>query len=124
MVLHLTLQNSDQWVQFTLFPSILAPTLTLNQSPDIILSQARAAAVTDQPTASRLCMELSQPERDGCFSDIALTAKTKTLCEPISDTSSKDACLANLALLGDFSVCDDITNADIKDSCIALKGKT
>lgn len=99
-------------------------------SIDEVITKAKVSAVKDPQAAADSCKSLQPPDLDTCYSEVALSTHaepslavhSKSICLRIADTSSRDACLANLALAGDFSVCDAINNIDIKDSCNALRG--
>ena len=92
-------------------------------SIDEIRAAILAKAVKDPTGAANDCATQLPAQQDTCYSDVALTGKSPATCQRITDLSTKDACLANLALNGDFSVCESIANPDIRDSCIALRGK-
>lgn len=99
-------------------------------STDEIIAKAKDQAASNPTDAADSCQKLEASDIDTCLSEAALAAwfgtaaqQAGSVCLRIKDSPSKDACLANLALSGDFSICDSITNADIRDSCNALKGR-
>ena len=96
----------------------------LPESTDSIRATILKKAITDPVGAANDCATKLASQQDTCYSDAALEGKSSFICQRIADTGTKDACLANLALSGDFSVCASINNPDIRDSCIALRGKT
>lgn len=99
-------------------------TINIPLSADEVISNARNEAGSDPTKAKATCATLKGQDKDTCHSEIASAARDPAICGLISDVPNKDACLAGLALAGDFTVCDDITNEDIRGSCNALKGKT
>ncbi len=113
-----------------------------------IIERIKQISITNQEKASTLCSNLKQSVFiDQCFSEIAQTTKSARFCQRITDDRTKDncynklaevlsnsllcdeisidqrkdACYMNFINMGDYSVCDRITNDYLRKSCEALK---
>jgi len=58
--------------------------------------------------------------KDSCFTTLAKETNTNSFCDPIVSESKRDNCYTNFALSGDYTVCDNIGNKYLKQSCVAL----
>ena len=70
--------------------------------------------------AEQLCNSF-KTDNDKCFAGIAIKTKNKIYCSKVEEVSLRDGCYANLALIGDYSVCDSIYDYYQKQGCYALK---
>lgn len=92
-------------------------------SVDDVRKKAAEAAVADIGRASEICATLVQRGYvDGCLIDVAEAANSKAPCASIVDSEQRDACLIPFAYQGDYSVCADISNKYMKNSCMSLAG--
>jgi len=90
-------------------------------SVDDITKKAVEAAAADVGRASEICDKLAQRVFiDTCLIDVSEAAKSKEPCSSIVDSEKRDACLIPFAYQGDYSVCADITNKYMKNSCLSL----
>jgi len=113
-----------------------------------IIERIKQISLTEPEKASKLCDNLEQQTFiDQCFSEIAETTRlakfckkitnertkdncykklaeiieNSLICDEISIDSRRDACYINFVNIGDYSVCDKITNDYLRKSCEALK---
>lgn len=92
-------------------------------SVDDVRKKASEAAAADVGRASEICATLVQRNYvDGCLIDVAEASKSKEPCVSIVDSEKRDACLIPFAYQGDYSVCSDISNKYMKNSCLSLAG--
>ena len=85
-----------------------------------IVSEAVKEAEKDPEKAAEKCSQ--DPENaDQCYKDVAKIADNKKYCELIQDSKYKDACLMHFAYNGDYTVCSELQNKFMKNSCISLK---
>jgi hypothetical protein len=90
-------------------------------SVDEIRKKAVEAAVADVGRAAEICDTLTQREYiDSCLMDVSDASNSKESCTAIIDLEKRDACLISFAYQGDYSVCKDITNKYMKNSCVSL----
>lgn len=92
-------------------------------SVDEVRRKAAEAAAADVGRAKEICDTLVQRTYvDGCLIDVAEASKSKEPCSAIIDSEQRDACLIPFAYQGDYSVCADISNKYMKNSCTSLAG--
>lgn len=90
-------------------------------SVDDISKKAVEAAAADVVRALEICDKLAQRVFiDTCLIDVSEAAKSKEPCSSIVDSEKRDACLIPFAYQGDYSVCADISNKYMKNSCLSL----
>lgn len=91
-------------------------------SPQTIIEEAVGLAVANTQGAVQKCLSLGQQFYvDSCLNDVAGAANSKSVCEQISSSESRDACLISFAYKGDFSVCAQIQDVYLRTSCESLK---
>jgi len=99
-------------------PAGVVPELTL---PEII-SNVKTIAATNLGEAESYCNSLADKnQKDSCFFQIAQTSKQSKYCVPINSELKRDNCYSDFALNGDFSVCSQMTNVYMKESCFELE---
>lgn len=90
-------------------------------NPDDVRASARELAVSDVSSAKSACDGLVQRVFvDACLSDVAEVSGSKDICKDVVDADVRDACLIPFAYKNDFSVCADLTNSYMKNSCFSL----
>ncbi len=90
-------------------------------SVDEIRKKASEAAVADVGRAAEICDTLTQRAYiDSCLVDVSDASKSKEPCSAIIDPEQRDACLIPFAYQGDYTVCKDIANKYMKNSCVSL----
>ncbi|NOZ80076.1 MAG: hypothetical protein GXP63_00245 [DPANN group archaeon] len=83
---------------------------------------ARNLATTDPDQAHDLCTTLTdQAQKDECIAQVADEVDDKAMCDQILIPSKKDSCLLSFALEGDYTVCSEITNIYLMNSCLNLE---
>lgn len=91
-------------------------------SPQTIIEEAVGLAVANTQGAVQKCLSLGQQFYvDSCLNDVASAANSKSVCEQISSSESRDACLISFAYKGDFSVCAQIQDVYLRSSCESLE---
>jgi len=86
------------------------------------LLEARELARTDPEAALEHCQtSAEQAQRDECISQVADEIDDRTICSSIIIPSKKDACFLSFALEGDYTVCSEINNVYLMNSCFALE---
>jgi len=60
-------------------------------------------------------------EDPSCYAQIAAAYNDQSFCDKIPDPVPHDACLEFFVLHGDFSACDKVKNAQLKQSCNQVK---
>jgi len=89
--------------------------------PDAIKETAKKLAATDLPKALEACKSMSQRTLvDGCLNIISEASGSKEPCTQVTDSDVRDACYIPFAYKNDFSVCNEITNPYMKNSCQSL----
>ena len=84
--------------------------------------EAVSLASSDFSGAVNLCKSLGASYLvDGCLADVSEEGNSKSGCLSIVDVEVRDSCLVSFALKDDFSVCDDVVNQYLKNSCLSLK---
>ena len=79
-------------------------------------------AKTNPEGAKSKCLEFTKTEeKDICLKTVADKSSKSEYCELITDSTEKDNCYVPFFLNGDYSVCDKITDPDVKNSCDTLK---
>ena len=93
---------------------------TVEANPET-LDGIKDLARTDPEKAAQLCGELEVPDiKDTCLSNIGEVQKSMEYCETISSTKIKDSCRSNIAKsIGDKTLCSEIKGDGIRDSCYA-----
>ncbi len=90
-------------------------------SVDEIRKKAAEAAMADVGRAAEICDTLKQREYiDSCLMDVSEASMSKETCAAIIDSEKRDACFIPFAYQGDYSVCKDIINKYMKNSCVSL----
>ena len=107
-------------------PTDCAPSLPAGAAVTITLTEitqtARNLAATDLSGADSYCKGLPDVnQRDSCFYTVSQTAEQSRFCDPIFSELKRDNCYSEYALAGDFSVCDDMTNIYMQESCYELE---
>jgi hypothetical protein len=79
-------------------------------------------ALSNTPSnAADFCKRLDTAKhRDLCYNELAEITEENIYCDPISSDATRDNCYTYFALNGDYSVCNQIINKYLKESCIAL----
>lgn len=84
------------------------------------LSEAQREARNDPEGAAELCSQ-DPANADQCYKEVAEIAGDKKFCDYIQDSKWKDPCLMHFAYDGDYTVCEQLKNKYMKNSCISLK---
>src|SRR5574341_1407146 len=91
-------------------------------SVDELLKNAKEAASSDLGRAEEICGSLVQRVYvDTCLLDVSEASSSKTPCASIVNSDKRDACYIPFAYKNDFSVCADISNPYMKNSCQSLE---
>ena len=91
------------------------------QDKTAVTQQALQVASADPEKAATMCNSLVLPEdSDACFSAIANASMKSALCANIQDSGTRDDCLMDFALAGDYSVCPQLSNRYLLTSCQSL----
>lgn len=91
-------------------------------SPQSVIESAVAEAASNSQSAVQKCLSLGmQFYVDSCLNDVAGAANSKSVCDQISSSDSRDQCLIGFAYKGDFSVCAQIQDVYLRTSCDSLK---
>jgi len=86
------------------------------------ITEAVATARTDINQATMLCNAMpSATDADTCFETIATETRKSETCQSIQDSTTKDKCLINFALQGNYDVCEQINDAYYIKSCLTLQ---
>jgi len=89
--------------------------------PDEIRQRAKEIALSDVSEAVGVCESLAQRTYvDACLSDVSEESSNKGVCSSIVDDDIRDSCYITFAYKDDFSVCKEITNPYMKNSCNSL----
>ena len=68
------------------------------------------------------CKKLDfERDRDSCYIEIVDASKQKDVCEKIVSDYRRDVCYVSFVMQGDYSVCDNILDFDLRQSCETLK---
>jgi len=87
-----------------------------------ITQTAQSYASTNLGQAESYCNSLSfMSQKDSCWYVVSQTSKLSKYCGNIGSELKRDNCYSEYALAGDFSVCDDMTNIYMKESCYELE---
>jgi len=90
-------------------------------SHEEIIEEAKELATADVPGAMKRCDTLAQRVYiDACLRNVADVSENKAPCERIVIDDERDACYIPFAYKNDFTVCGEITNKYIKNSCTSL----
>lgn len=91
------------------------------QDKAAVTQQALQVALADPEKAATMCNSLVLPEdSDACFAAIANASMKSALCANIQDSGTRDDCLMDFALAGDYSVCGQLSNRYLLTSCQSL----
>ena len=68
------------------------------------------------------CYQITKERiKDQCVGNIAKLTLNSELCKEIEKTTRKDSCYQGLVNRGDYSVCEEISNQDLKAACNVLR---
>lgn len=101
-------------------PPITAPAETAPVSRATGMSLAVALDRLDVMSLSEsrsLCNQFSGKDKDRCIRKVALTHGDSSLCDQITDAGIRDDCYINFAYIADFSVCEKIEDVYLQQSC-------
>ncbi len=91
-------------------------------SVDELLQKAKEAAAADLGRAEEICDSLVQRVYvDSCLLDVSEASSSKEPCASIVNSDKRDACYIPFAYKNDFTVCAEITNPYMKNSCQSLE---
>jgi len=93
-------------------------------NPQSVIDEAKGLAVVNPSGAIQKCVSLGmQFYVDSCLNDVAGAANSKAVCDLISSSESRDACLISFAYhpKKDYSVCAQIQDVYLRTSCDSLK---
>lgn len=90
-------------------PTGLSITQVLNRIPYITVSEAVS-----------LCRRFTGKDKDNCFHRIALEKGSSEHCAEIINIRKRDNCYMSFAYLEDYSVCTEIQDIYLKQSCREL----
>jgi len=89
--------------------------------PEQTKATAIETAASDVSQAVEICDSLVQRVYiDGCLEDISDVSKSKDPCGLIIDDDVRDSCYIPFSYEDDFSVCPEITNPYMRNSCESL----
>jgi len=90
--------------------------------PSDVTSKAQELAVTNLNAAVGECESLAQQKlADTCLQQISKAAESKEPCTKIAGDDVRDACYIRFAYDDDFTVCEEISNKYMRNSCVQLK---
>jgi hypothetical protein len=111
-------------------PGITTPVLQEQEEPEVEVryrgTDVTAGQVLDripyisESEAVNLCKRLFGKDKDSCFMRIALEKGNSENCASIINIRKKDDCYMSFAYLNDFSVCVEIQDVYLKQSCREL----
>ncbi|MBW3019301.1 hypothetical protein KY329_03910 [Candidatus Woesearchaeota archaeon] len=87
---------------------------------EAVLTEAQREAAGNPEKAAEKCSE-DPANADQCYKEVAKIADDKKYCDYIQESKWKDACLMNFAYDGDYTVCEQLQNKYMKNSCNSLK---
>lgn len=88
---------------------------------DEIRANAKALAPSNLPKAIETCDTMAQRVLiDGCLGVVSEAADSKEPCAGIVTDDVRDSCYIPFAYKNDFSVCSEISNPYMKNSCLSL----
>jgi hypothetical protein len=76
--------------------------------------------IMSEADALRTCRTFSGTEKDSCFNRVALERGKSSICAEIVNVKKKDNCYMNFAYLDDYTVCTNIQDIYLKQSCREL----
>jgi hypothetical protein len=85
-----------------------------------VISEAIREAAKDPEGSAEKCSQ-DPANADQCYKDIAKIANDKKYCDYIQDSKWKDPCLMHFAYDGDYTVCGELQNKFMRNSCNSLK---
>ncbi|MEA2036214.1 MAG: hypothetical protein U9O94_01800 [Nanoarchaeota archaeon] len=62
-----------------------------------------------------------EPSKDNCFKDVAKGTQSSDVCSKIGKDSKRDQCYMNFVTKGDYTLCSNLINKYLKQSCESLK---
>jgi len=78
--------------------------------------------IAETTRLAKFCKKITNERtKDNCYKKLAEIIENSLICDEISIDSRRDACYINFVNIGDYSVCDKITNDYLRKSCEALK---
>ncbi|MBI2128809.1 hypothetical protein HYU07_01085 [Candidatus Woesearchaeota archaeon] len=97
-------------------------TPTPKPTPGITIEKIKEMAKRSPDDAADNCIKLEDSrDIDDCYKAVAETANSSVYCRKIAKVFSKDSCYVTFILIGDYSMCGDITDSYYKNSCETLK---
>lgn len=88
---------------------------------DEIRENAKSLASSNLPKAIETCDSMAQRVLiDGCLVGVSESAESKEPCARIVTDDVRDSCYIPFSYKNDFSVCAEITNPYMKNSCLSL----
>lgn len=89
---------------------------------DKALDQDRCYLVVSEITRSpKECVKIQDDKiRDDCYKGLTKDVDSNKICQLILKESRRDSCYMNFVTKGDYSVCDEIANKYLKQSCESL----
>ena len=105
----------------------VTPNITKNETKKTvkeIIEEIQEISLSQPEEAYELCNEFdNQKDKDRCFMSIAASANNKVFCEYIQeDIHKRDSCYMNWGMNNnDYSICEKISNPNLKSSCDLLK---
>jgi hypothetical protein len=102
-------EQPEQQVEVRYVPRAMTITQLLNQMP--YMSESQVAGE---------CRRFTATDKDNCFNRLALEKGKSSYCSEIINIRKKDNCYMAFAYLDDFSVCVEIQDIYLKQSCREL----
>lgn len=98
------------------------PPVTPRPTPGITIDKIKEMAKRSPDDAADNCIKLEDSrDIDDCYKAVAEIANSSVYCRRIAKVFSKDSCYVTFILMGDYSMCEDITDSYYKNSCETLK---
>ena len=98
------------------------PPVIPKPTPGITIEKIKEMAKRSPDDAADSCIKLEDSrDIDDCYRAVAETANSSVYCRRIAKVFSKDSCYVTFILMGDYSMCEDITDSYYKNSCETLK---
>ena len=91
------------------------------EAEGITLDNAKKMAESDPDGAASYCgSQEDEKYKDSCYTVVSEASKSSKYCDTIISNTKRDSCYTTAALIGDYSVCEKITNKYLKQSCQSL----
>lgn len=94
-------------------------------TPGDLIVEADKKAASDPNSAARICDQIGIEEGsrdfDRCYTKVAKNSKQSGFCSYIQGTARKDNCYMSFAMDNDFSVCPEIEDQYLSQTCDSLK---